>query len=273
MIINYDMSKLTSTLKDFYNATGINMDLLKADFTYVCSEHFGSEHYCLAVKSTAKGQATCPLSDACLLEECKKSNQPRMHECHAGLIDVAVPILYEDTILGYLLFGEMKTDKPFSMVAGYLESLGLDPVQMKTYYDEIPVYDSEQIQSICNIAGILVKHILLENMLKPDFDENIQKAIAYIEDHLDKDLSIRTLSQKIHVSKSVLYQRFHACFHCTVSEYINTRRVEKAAVLLTQTGLPIEQIAQQAGFSGTSYFSKTFRRLKGVTPSKYRKTL
>ncbi|MBQ6938199.1 MAG: helix-turn-helix transcriptional regulator [Clostridia bacterium] len=142
---------------------------------------------------------------------------------------------------------------------------------MEKYYNDIAAFNSEKIQSVSNIAGMLAKHLLLENMLKPDFDENMQKAVAFINENLCGDLSIRSISKNINVSKSVLYKRFHACFNCTVSEYINTRRVEKSIELLTRTDLSIEEISQKVGFASASYFSKIFKKEKGVSPLNYKK--
>ncbi len=271
MIVNYDIQKINAALQDFYNATGINMDLLKADFSYVSFNHRGNECYCQSIQKTEAGKKACALSDECLLKKCQESKKPEMHVCHAGLVDVAVPILYEDIIIGYIILGQMKADTDFSALTDYISELGLDITEMETYFSEISFFDSGKIQSVSNIASMLVKHILLENMLKPAFDENMQKAVTFINENLENDLSIRSISKSINVSKSVLYKRFHACFNCTVSEYINIKRVEKSIELLTKTDLSIEEISQKSGFASASYYSKIFKKLKGVAPLKYKK--
>lgn len=273
MIINYDISKINTALQDFYNATGINMDLLKADFSYVSFNHRGNECYCQSVQNTAVGKKACSLSDTCLLKKCQESRKPEMHVCHAGLVDVAVPIIYEDVIIGYIIFGQMKADIDFSAFESYIENLGLNAAEMREYYAQISFFDSGKIQSVSNIASMLVKHILLENMLKPAFDETMQKAVAFITENLEQDLTIQYISKSINVSKSVLYKKFHACFHCTVSEYINTRRVEKSIELLTKTDLSIEEISGKVGFSSTSYYTKIFKKQKGLAPLKYKKLM
>ena len=169
--------------------------------------------------------------------------------------------------------GEFDQSAAISDESEHDENLGLDLEEMRTYYTGISFFESGKIQSVSNIASMLVKHILLENMLKPAFDENIQKAVAYINENLESDLSIRTISKSINVSKSVLYKRFHACFHCTVSEYINIRRVEKSIELLARTDLSIEDISQKVGFSSISYYTKIFKKQKGLPPLKYKKSM
>lgn len=274
MVISYDIEKINSTLEDFYKATDINMSLLKADFSFVGGRtHRENNRYCEAIQNTPKGKNECRFSDIRLLEKCRDTKKAQMHICHAGLIDAAAPILYNDVIIGYIIFGEMKADIPFPDYKEYISKLGLDTKEMEKIYNAIFAFNSEKIQSVSNIASMLAKHLLLENMLKPDFDENMQKAVAFINENLCDDLSIRNISKNINVSKSVLYRRFHTCFNCTVSEYINTRRVEKSIELLSRTDLSIEEISQKVGFASASYYSKIFKKEKGVSPLNYKKRI
>lgn len=272
MVINYDIGKIDALLEDFYKATDINMNLLKPDFSYVGGrEHRENNRYCRAVQSTKTGKEGCKCSDEILLNECRRTKKMQMRMCPAGLWDAAAPLLYNDVIIGYIIFGEMKDDTDFSNHREYISSLGLDVSMMEKYYGDIGPFEVDKIQSIAKVASMLASYILLENMLKLDFDENIEKAVAFINDNLAGDLSIQRISRNVHISKSVLYKSFRANFDCTVSEYINARRVEKSVELLTKTDLSIEEISQKSGFSSASYYSKTFKKLKGVSPLQYKK--
>ncbi len=98
---------------------------------HICIAHLehnnrGNECYCHAIQNTEAGKKACFLSDACLLEKCKKSKKPQMHVCHAGLVDIVVPILYEDIIIGYIIFGQLKMENHFSAFENYIADLGLD---------------------------------------------------------------------------------------------------------------------------------------------------
>lgn len=273
MNVNYDFTKIKNTLQDFYNAIGIRIDLLTDDFTSVSYSQKEPVSYCRAVQSTSLGRTPCDHSDAELLRKCRESRKTEVHICHAGLIDVAVPILYGEDILGYILFGQMRTESEFEALRGYVRKLRLDEGEMEKYYSEIPLFDSDKIQSVSNIASMLVKHILLENMLRPDLSESIRRAIEYINNNLSGDLSVKQISEDINFSKSVLYKSFHQHFGCTVGEYVKKQRVEKAKELLESTNLSIEVIASEVGFSSASVLSKTFKTHIGMPPIKYRKSL
>ncbi len=273
MLVNYDIQKINHILEDFHNVTGINMDLLKDDFSYVGDHsYWENRRYCKAIQSTEQGKRACVCSDMELFKKSRESRRAEVHICHAGLVDVSVPILYDDAIIGYIIFGQIKVDTDFEAIKEYLVNLGLDEKEMRKFFLEISTFDEKKIQSISNIANMLAKHILLENMLKPDFDEGVQRTINYINDNLDSELSIQNISKNVNISKSVLYRRFQSCFNCTVNQYINRARIEKAKILLRENNLSVEDIAQKVGFLSGSYFSKKFKKETGMSPYKYKKS-
>ena len=59
----------------------------------------------------------------------------------------------------------------------------------------------------------------------------------------------------------------------TVSEFINKERIKLAENLLLTTDLNVETIAMQIGFSSQSYFSKTFKKINGVSPVQFKKNI
>lgn len=62
----------------------------------------------------------------------------------------------------------------------------------------------------------------------------------------------------------------YASFGCTVSEYVKTKKIEKSIDLLLNDDLSIEEISEKLGFSSASYYSKTFKKIKGISPGKFR---
>jgi AraC-like DNA-binding protein len=272
MLINYDIEKLNTALQDFYNSTGVNVRFCTSDFKGLSINARAHNNYCQTIQSTTDGERCCWCSDEILLKKCKESKQAQMHICHAGLIDVAVPILYNDTILGYIILGQMKKEVDFAFVEKNISELGLDLSQMKEYYDSLSFFDYDKIQSISNLASMLAKYIILENMLKPNINSRLEEAIEFINKNLDKDLSVQNISQSIHVSQSALYKCFHDHFGCTIGEYINTMRIEKSIKLMKNTDLSIEEISRLVGFKSATYYGRIFKNKKGITPLKFRKS-
>jgi AraC family transcriptional regulator len=95
----------------------------------------------------------------------------------------------------------------------------------------------------------------------------LRRVTAYIEDHLEEDLSLATLAGVAGVSASHLKTLFRRSTGLPVHEYVIKRRVERAKVLLMRGELPVSQVALQAGFAHQSHMARWMRRLLGVTPA------
>ena len=273
MTLHYDIQKLENALNNFYNATGISIDLLydNVKTSCCCSKATNPNKYCRLIQSTPEGLARCFVSDDCLLKKCQSSKKPETHICHAGMIDTIVPITYNDFLLGYLILGQIKKEANFSSVSKLIADLPIDIAEMEYNYNQLPCYDDKKIASIADLAVMLTKYILLENMLKPSFNQNIEIITSYINQNLNQELSVQMISKNTHISKSTLYKIFHTYFNCTISKYIAEKRIEKSTDLLFNTDLSIEQISTITGFSSIAYYSKTFKKIKGVSPTKFKK--
>ncbi len=272
MLINYDKEKINTALKDFVNATGINVQFLKTDLTSL-GVVFSQNSYCAEIQKSPKGHTACARSDKLLIDRCRKSLKPEMQLCHAGLADLAVPIVYENELIGYLILGQMKTDKAFEDIKSYLSGIGGDTEKMEAHYSALPVFTYEKIKSIAGVAEMLAKFLLLENMLKPSYNLSIRMAVEYIENHLSEPLNVENISLNGNISKNTLYRGFKREFGMTVSEYITKKRIEAAEKLLRSTDMSIERIASMVGFSTAAYFGANFKKLNGISPLKFRKEI
>ncbi len=102
--------------------------------------------------------------------------------------------------------------------------------------------------------------------------EFLEKVIMFIEDHIaESDLKVERLAREIGMSHSVLYKKIIALTGLTIVEFIRTIKLKKASLLLSETNLPINHVSLEVGFTDPKYFSKSFQKYYGVTPSQYKK--
>jgi AraC family transcriptional regulator len=90
---------------------------------------------------------------------------------------------------------------------------------------------------------------------------------SYIEDHIDRDLSMQRLASVAEVSSSHLKTAFRRSTGLAVHQYVVQRRVARARALLLRGELPASQIALEAGFAHQSHMARCMRRVLGITPS------
>lgn len=98
-------------------------------------------------------------------------------------------------------------------------------------------------------------------------------AIDYINSHLDQTISLVEIADTVEVSSSHFARAFKQSTGIAPHKYLTERRIERAKSLLTDTNLPLAEIAFRLGFSSQGHFTTVFRQLLGTTPKSYRKAL
>lgn len=101
--------------------------------------------------------------------------------------------------------------------------------------------------------------------------EGLQNVISYIADHYAFDIPLERLANIACMSASKLKTCFKRHTGCTVTEYIQGRRMSQAEHLLINTDFTMGQIAQMIGYSTSSRFAELFRKNTGILPIEYRK--
>ncbi|AIQ57892.1 response regulator transcription factor [Paenibacillus borealis] len=94
--------------------------------------------------------------------------------------------------------------------------------------------------------------------------------LDYVNKHYNEDISIPALSAQLNVNGNYISQLFKKEVGTTFTQYLYNLRINYACKLLSTTDLPINEIAERTGYSDYFYFSRIFKRVKGITPSAYR---
>ena len=93
----------------------------------------------------------------------------------------------------------------------------------------------------------------------------------YISANLDKKLTLNGIAKQCFYNPSYFSRAFKERFNMTLVSYISAKRVEAAERLLNETDLTVERIAEECGFGDKSSFYRAFSKLRGTTPSEYRR--
>jgi len=88
--------------------------------------------------------------------------------------------------------------------------------------------------------------------------------------HLSDEVGLVELSRAADLSPFHFSRVFKVCTGTSPHRYLIALRIEEAARLLRASTLPVTQICYDVGFHSLSHFITTFRRLMGITPSRYR---
>lgn len=98
----------------------------------------------------------------------------------------------------------------------------------------------------------------------------IQQCLRFLSDKYDEQISLNQLAAEVHLSASHLSRLFKSQLGITFVDVLTKIRIDRAKEMLRNKELPIQFISDRTGFSSPDYFSSTFRRLEGISPSQYR---
>ena len=136
---------------------------------------------------------------------------------------------------------------------------------------------SESLKS--EMLGLMVEQLIIkvyrikqDNFWYPeentDFIFRIQRRF---ERHCEKAYSLHELADEFHISSSTLSHSFKKATGFSVFEYLTACRFAMAKNYLCNTDMAVCEIIDQCGFSGSSNFSRSFKKLEGMTPLEFRK--
>jgi AraC-like DNA-binding protein len=101
----------------------------------------------------------------------------------------------------------------------------------------------------------------------------INDLLAILKDGIYSQLTIDVICSKTAYSKPYLFRIFKAKTGKTIMNYYTELKIRKAKELLRENELSVREISERLGFSAPDYFSKTFKRVTGLTPLAYKKRI
>ena len=147
----------------------------------------------------------------------------------------------------------------------------------------IEIYGAKKEESQSKItAQIKTKMILLQFILelwKRGFivendtsgKNTVEKEmVSYIQQNFTGKILLKEFGEQFHLSEKYISRYFKEHFHITISQYVTYLRLEHAKHLLQDTNIPVTEVAMQSGYQNVSYFIRSFKKMYGMSPLKYR---
>ena len=132
-------------------------------------------------------------------------------------------------------------------------------------------YKNYMTQNLTTMSQDIAKQVAEKGISSSDL-EFLERLKAVVEQHVgDEDFSVQSLSEMMAMDRTVLYRRMQALTGMPPSVYVKNIRLNVARRLLSNTDLPVSDIAAKTGFATTKYFSAAFKDAFGMTPNEFRR--
>lgn len=275
MYINTNQKELLQLAKYFYNITHTLISIYDESKQLICSYPDTMCDFCAEIRKNPELTQMCLQNDKSAFLVCEATRKTHIYHCHMGLIEVATPIVYNNVILGYMLFGQITDIKNKQTLLSNIESaISMYQPDMDTIRAAVPKIhyrNQEYIESIARLLEMCANYIWLNSIISIRREGLAFSIDLYIKENIRKSLTVPILCRQFGIGRSTLYEISKKNFGCGINEYIQYQRNALAKELLQTKDLSVAEVAEAVGIKDVNYFIRFFKKRNGCTPNAWRK--
>jgi len=267
----------------FAQATGLPLALRPPEvWSFAHGRKRNQNPFCTLMSSHSRSCAAC-------LQAQEQTNAAAVNGaktviCFAGLCDTAVPVRLGGEVVGFLQTGQIMLKQPtksqFARTTKQLLDWGLkvDLGKLEDAYFHTKVLTAKEYDAVVRLLTIFSQHLALvgnqllvqESHAEPPA---VTRAKQFIQDHQSEDVTLSQVSKAVNTSSFYFCKLFKRATGMHFTQYLALVRIEKAKNLLLNPNLRVSEIAFEVGWQSLTHFNRVFKRLIGLSPTKYRNQL
>ena len=276
MISVFNIEQLNKLLQSFYTVSQIRITVFDDKFNEITAYPPNVPGFCACIRQYAEGLNSCRTSDreACLTVKYRRS--PYIFQCPAGLMEAIYPIEMNHIIIGYMFLGNLAAyedeNEGWQIVKEKCKKYShLNLSYLETEYKKLHYFSRDYMEASAQIMETIASYLCTRRMASLKYDTLAVQIDLYITDHLSEEISIETICDHFHISRTNLYQIADEVYGVGIATHIRNARIENAKKLLIDTDLPVRSVSIECGVKDYNYFSKMFKKCTGYTPREYKK--
>ena len=229
--------------------------------------------YCTCLQNQYFSLKKCVDLDNEKQMESRKDLCLKCYQCHGGLHEILAPVSANGKLLGFILFGQFRTSRKLPASVAKRCQDEQERVKMEQLFLALPYFEKESLENLLGLLDLMVDYIVTHELITQKGDDLYDAILSFIERNFRENPTVSELAR--HLGKSV----------SGISHFLNERHAESFKTLLIrrklqeadkllkeQPHLPLKNIASAIGIEDHYYFSRLYKKYKGITPGTFRKT-
>ena len=264
--------RINSILKDFYAISGIRISLHDTEFNEIFSYPKEPSEFCRSVQKFDYVLQDCHKNDQTAFQKVKNTGEVYIYKCNRGLFEAVAPIYHYGILSGYLMMGQISDNSAQSkdyIINRIFEITGNKSAAL-SLSSTVKTIDKDLIYSYINIMTVLAEYLTSANKLFL-YDKNLPQLVAeYIDKNYSRKITLSILSQKFECCNATLTNNFKKEYNMSIMSYLCQVRLKNAKEMILKSRKSFKEIAFECGFYDQNYFSKTFTKHYGCSPSQFK---
>lgn len=132
-------------------------------------------------------------------------------------------------------------------------------------------YDAELFSIAISLCTALIPYCTTATPVSYPLEDAVRTCLKFMRDHSSEKITLEQMAELVHLHPNYLCTIFKDYTGKTIFDHLIRQRLRRASRRLRNTQLPVQQIAEDAGFPSISFFTRKFRAIYGCTPTQFRK--
>lgn len=237
---------------------------------------------CRLIQGHPEGGVRCKRCDQRNLMRAAKGGRAVCYPCHAGLIDLAIPIFAEGRHVATISSGQIlpapHSEAGFQNFCRRNPYLKLPRRTLRQAYYRAPYMERRRIRAALRLLTYFAEHLCrvglrIRELSRRSERPEMHAAKQYVCARLRESLSLAEVAAHVHLSPSYFSDLFHRSEGVNFVAYVQQQRIREACAQLESTRSTITEIAFGCGFNNLTHFNRVFRKFQDCSPRQYRQRI
>ncbi len=227
--------------------------------------------YCAMMQQELGTLKECLSLDTAKRQEAVEKRGIIDYRCHAGLREAIAPVFIHDKLAGFLMIGQFRIDD--EVPSGALQHCTNTEQRhrLSEAFREVPKIKAEKLSDMLGLFRILIDYICVRELAVLQGDRLRHDIDLYLEQHYTEEIRLPEMARKLGRSVSTISQFLRRNYQTSFKELLIEHRLRKAEEFWrANPEATVGETAFAAGFADPFYFSRVFRKRRGVPPAEFR---
>jgi AraC-like DNA-binding protein len=226
--------------------------------------------FCHTLRNEFGLETLCLKLDAQKRQEALTSGDILKYECHAGLNEAIMPVVFLDHTIGFIMIGQYRTRS--QMNVELTSDLSKDECdRLNRAFLERPFFTPERQAHLLGLFKEIVQGIMSRDLVRTRVNDVIANVVAYLYHNIDRNITITEAAAYVNKSPSRIRHLFSSELGKSFKQFqIDIKLIRAEALLKSNSNITVQKAAQSVGYDDPLYFSRLYKKYRGVSPSKAR---
>lgn len=223
--------------------------------------------YCRLLRGKLGYEELCRRLDRRKRQEAERSERGLIaYECHGGMTEAIMPVRISGRLLGFVMIGQFRSRRALPVVVLRRSRSRRMAGSVSSAFAGTPYFPAGRVRHVLGLFELLVRFIAEGHMI--ELKDVIGPVLAHLREHPEERLPLSRAALMVRRSPTTLSHLFRQTLGKSFRQVRTEMALDKAdEYLRTVPGIRVAEVAFRLGFDDPLYFSRLYRRYRGVPPS------